>query len=1085
MAPPPFDLALQLRQHGSAVRRLAMELLRDGAAADDAAQETWVRAVQHPPRHEDAVGGWLATIVHNVARKLRRSERRRLRREAVAAQLRASEVEDHSTAMAREELVHRLVTAVTSLDAPFREAIWQRYFEGLAPREIAAASGVPLATVKSRLQRGLGLLREKLGEREGTDWRAGLVAAFGWQEGVVGSGTAAATMWPGVLLMTAWMKSAAAVLVVLGAGLVWWSLREQAAPVPVVVVDAGKDASAVSASLGVPAQERALAAVSPAVERTAVEPAVAANPKNATLRGRCVDENRAPLADCTVVLGGRPGDATKDGAWERDQKGAPERKPSIAQTAADGTFAFEFWPPPSFDYVLDVMRDDLIPMTGRWPSIAEGERIDLGDVVCTSGIRVTGKVVDQAGRPVARAFVNLVPTRADGQLPAKAGQMSKQASMQRQTAADGTLAFRTAVPVGDYRLHVIGREVASPALVTLALDRPKEVLEVVVVGTAEVLTIRGHVVDEKGAPVRAWVHSSVARGSCPLSSVSQEDGSFVIDQPQDDPPTAVRLTAAMDGLDTMAPTEPVAWGTRDVVLRVTHASGITLRLVDAQDAPILDYGVRMLPQGGVGWLGGGDLRERAHGPFPGGVAVIPAIKHGKWLVIVDFVPNSPFLQMREMIEFVEGGTNVFTLRAETGARRQLRVLDTAGVPIAGTRVQLCDLAGRAFGMQTRVFEERRWLLNQWNPNTVLLQFDGTTDAEGRVLLVGRGQRPLGMRVLGPGHLPLERSDVRLDMAGELLVSVQRGARITGKITPPTAMAELRRLAGAESNESFPADSRPFLQLVGEANVRVPTYRHMEEGWAALFQVEEDGSFDVTGLPPGAWKLQVAYSTLSGKIRSGEAAHVQDLILAEGEWRRLDCDLGALLPGTLEATITLNHQTFANGKFWLERIADAFSGGQSIQLETDAQGAFSYFGQPGAYTVSVDDVQATTPATLVFGTTTRAAFAVETGTLLVRVLDGAGNAVAGLSVRGPDDLWQLPLTSGDGTASAKHAPGAVALRVLPKRLLDRAQLQKVYAGGIAAGEKDPLASLWIEVGTATITAGETTTLELRLPPEWEK
>ena len=125
------------------------------------------------------------------------------------------------------------------------------------------------------------------------------------------------------------------------------------------------------------------------------------------------------------------------------------------------------------------------------------------------------------------------------------------------------------------------------------------------------------------------------------------------------------------------------------------------------------------------------------------------------------------------------------------------------------------------------------------------------------------------------------------------------------------------------------------------------------------------------------------------------------------------------------------------------------------------------------------------ATLVFGVTTQATFVVEIGTLKVRLLDPAGAPVAGVSVHGPDDSWQMPATTGDGTTSSEHAPATLPLRVLPKRLLDRAQLQKVYADGFAAGEKDPLAKLWIEVGTATITAGETTTQELRLPPEWEK
>ena len=155
------------------------------------------------------------------------------------------------------------------------------------------------------------------------------------------------------------------------------------------------------------------------------------------------------------------------------------------------------------------------------------------------------------------------------------------------------------------------------------------------------------------------------------------------------------------------------------------------------------------------------------------------------------------------------------------------------------------------------------------------------------------------------------------------------------------------------------------------------------------------------------------------------------------------------------------------------------------MQTDAQGAFTFFGQPGAYTIRVNNVRALASATLVVGVTTQATFVVEVGTLKVRLLDPAGAPVAGVSVHGPDDSWQMPATKGDGTTSSEHAPATLSLRVLPKRLLDRAQLDKVWVAAIAAGDRDPLAKFWLGIGNATITAAETTTLELRLPPEWEK
>jgi hypothetical protein len=62
---------------------------------------------------------------------------------------------------------------------------------------------------------------------------------------------------------------------------------------------------------------------------------------------------------------------------------------------------------------------------------------------------------------------------------------------------------------------------------------------------------------------------------------------------------------------------------------------------------------------------------------------------------------------------------------------------------------------------------------------------------------------------------------------------------------------------------------------------------------------------------------------------------------------------------------------------------------------------------------------------------------------------------------------------------------VTLRVLPKRLQSPAAQTQLHQQAMVAGQSDPFGPHWIPLGTATIEAGRTTALELRLPPEWEK
>src|SRR6188474_769386 len=83
-----MDSALRLEallEHADWVRRLAHSLVADPARADDVTQETWLAALQSPPRESKNVRAWLGAVVRNTARRSGRSQSRREHREASGA----------------------------------------------------------------------------------------------------------------------------------------------------------------------------------------------------------------------------------------------------------------------------------------------------------------------------------------------------------------------------------------------------------------------------------------------------------------------------------------------------------------------------------------------------------------------------------------------------------------------------------------------------------------------------------------------------------------------------------------------------------------------------------------------------------------------------------------------------------------------------------------------------------------------------------------------------------------------------------------------------------------------------------------
>jgi RNA polymerase sigma-70 factor, ECF subfamily len=146
---------------GLQLLRTARLILRDQALAEDAVQETFLKAWQRirTLRDEDP-GPWLTRIAMNESIS---AYRRRHRFQALAE--RFGRLANPRQATASETRLD-LARALDRLSADQRAAIALRYYQDLSVEEAAAALRIPVDTLKSRLKTALRRLRELTGEIE-------------------------------------------------------------------------------------------------------------------------------------------------------------------------------------------------------------------------------------------------------------------------------------------------------------------------------------------------------------------------------------------------------------------------------------------------------------------------------------------------------------------------------------------------------------------------------------------------------------------------------------------------------------------------------------------------------------------------------------------------------------------------------------------------------------------------------------------------------------------------------------------------------------------------------------------------------
>lgn len=161
--------------HGGELYRAARRALGDDQLAEDAVQETFLRAWRAADRFDDRLGSprtWLFAILRNTVIDLVRAETVRPPRASTSS---ASET---GVAADISQLDHALLAwqveeALARLSDDHRRVLVEVHLRDRPIAEVAAELSIPVGTVKSRAYYALRALRvmlEELGWNEGAGW---------------------------------------------------------------------------------------------------------------------------------------------------------------------------------------------------------------------------------------------------------------------------------------------------------------------------------------------------------------------------------------------------------------------------------------------------------------------------------------------------------------------------------------------------------------------------------------------------------------------------------------------------------------------------------------------------------------------------------------------------------------------------------------------------------------------------------------------------------------------------------------------------------------------------------------------------
>ena len=152
---------------------LALTILGDTGAAEDVAQEVFIRAWRHAQAYDPrrgAVATWLLTITRNLAIDALRLHRPTpTEPDSLAGFADASLERGPAESALSAEEGRGVRAALGLLPVDQRRALVLSAFHGRTAREVGEIEGIPLGTAKTRIRAGMGKLRTSLADVRRTE----------------------------------------------------------------------------------------------------------------------------------------------------------------------------------------------------------------------------------------------------------------------------------------------------------------------------------------------------------------------------------------------------------------------------------------------------------------------------------------------------------------------------------------------------------------------------------------------------------------------------------------------------------------------------------------------------------------------------------------------------------------------------------------------------------------------------------------------------------------------------------------------------------------------------------------------------
>ncbi|MGE3166752.1 MAG: sigma-70 family RNA polymerase sigma factor [Planctomycetota bacterium] len=965
------------------VRGLALSLVRDSNDADDLSQEALLAAVDSPP--EGNLRAWFSRVLRYKRSTQRRTTSRRARRERESAV--GESLPSTSDVLERAELHRKLVETAFRLREPFRTTVLLRYFEGLDPDQIARQQGIAVATVRSRLKRGLDELREQLDHDFGDrrtwclailpltllpTWSVGHAAAATVSSATSSSVAIPATLVGGVIMSIKTVVAAAAAIGVV-AGAMWFLQSSSDPPAPVGLTAERTtnsspnhlDTSATTDE--VPAATDSPAATVRAQESDSAAPRSVTDPATGTIRVQVVDVDGRALEQVVIhALRSSSADPVGDRVGAL-LLGPPVQLPPVDDPTnrgvTDAAGACELVGLTVGSYRLAARAEGFCTEVVNPVMVESAQPTEL-KVLLTEGLTIEGTVVDPSGFPVVgvevTARTGFFVSSGDDNLAYTVQIGAGGAQLIDPSVTDDRGRFRlTGLTARNYTLRAAHTDWVQAASREVAAGSRGVILEM-----ARGAELSGVVIAPDGGPVAGAMVR--VRSADPLTRI--------------DPAT----TDAMGRFHFLG----LPSGTLDLV---THAQGYAPQTTRGLKAKVGESTATeiVLERGAVVF---GRIVDPDDEPVAGASVIFDG-KSGDRSFVAPTNEDGSFrfenLAATERYEAkvrhpdyrhaviasfdAHGEIDLGTTRLSRGAVISGRVVDADSNPVAGTRVSLRS------STEDRQFEA---IFVELGDIQVSSEIPGsiTTDADGNFRIAGveAGDYRLSARANGFASYRGETLSVEGDtVIGGVTIVLERGLAITGTVVDPTG------------------------NPVPGASVAATTSQPL--GGRTETTTLADGTFELTGLSEPTYNL-TAKSPAFGSVSIRGVASGQSAVTLEFRAR-------ASLTGTVVSATT--QQPVEEFEVLLRPVHTEIADfdinailAQSMvmpQRFKDPGGVFHRTGlEPGAYTLVVR-AQSHAPSqqeiVLAEGVHSMVEILIEQGGVISgRVVDPDGKPIRGATVR---------------------------------------------------------------------------------------